>query len=426
MTNPTVVDTTPHPNWDARYERKAITLLAIGFGLVGLDRFIIAPLFPLIAEDLGLTYQDLGLISGVLALTWGLASVWAGNLSDRIGCKRVLVISVIAFSVLVAVSGLATGLVSLLVIRGLMGFAEGGFVPASIVATVRASKPSRVGMTVGIQQMAAPLVGLGLGPIIAIGLLRILPGWEWVFATVALPGFLVAYLIARTIKDDTGPAVAEDEKEPKKIPPPSFREAFRYRNVVFGALAMFCFLSSLHTLAAFMPNYLTDHINLSIDQMGFVFSSLGIGGVLGMIVVPAISDRLGRKVVMSAAMLLAVLALAGVIRTTNPLAISIGLFVLSSMISGVVAITIGPLINGSVPRTIAATATGIVAGLGEIFGGAIAPALAGGLAEAHGIHIIPYVSLSAAALGFVVVVFGLKEPDPAPQAAPLVKGTEPL
>ena len=32
--------------WDTAYEWKAVTLLGLGFGLVGLDRWIIAPLFP--------------------------------------------------------------------------------------------------------------------------------------------------------------------------------------------------------------------------------------------------------------------------------------------------------------------------------------------------------------------------------------------
>jgi hypothetical protein len=40
--------------WETGYEWKAVTLLGLGFGLVGLDRWIIAPLFPAIAADLGL------------------------------------------------------------------------------------------------------------------------------------------------------------------------------------------------------------------------------------------------------------------------------------------------------------------------------------------------------------------------------------
>lgn len=41
-------------NWDRSYEWKAITLLALGFGLVGLDRWMVAPLFPAMMQDLNL------------------------------------------------------------------------------------------------------------------------------------------------------------------------------------------------------------------------------------------------------------------------------------------------------------------------------------------------------------------------------------
>ncbi|MEM7704495.1 MAG: MFS transporter [Pseudomonadota bacterium] len=396
--------------WDKAYELKAVTLLALSFGLVGLDRFIILPLFPLISEDLGLNYQDLGLIAGVLALTWGLAAVITGSLSDRFGYRRVLVTTTIAFSVLVAASGLATGLLTLLLLRGLMGFAEGGFLPASIVATLRAAKPSRSGLMVGLQQMSAPLVGLFLGPIIAIGLLRVLPGWEWVFAMVAIPGFIVAFLLWRVIRD-TVPGSPSNETPLNTSPKASFGTAIKNRNVIFCALAMLGFLSSLHTLSAFMPNYLTDHIGMSIDRMGFVLSSLGAGGVLGMILIPALSDRAGRKRVMVIALIFAVLALFALTRlSSGALAISACLFVVSASISGVVAITVGPFINGSVPPTITATATGIVSGAGEMVGGAFAPAIAGGIAQENGIAVIPYISLIAAVFAIIVVIFGLKEP----------------
>lgn len=43
--------------WDTSYEWKAVLLLSLGFGLVGLDRWIIAPLLPSIMKDLSLNYQ---------------------------------------------------------------------------------------------------------------------------------------------------------------------------------------------------------------------------------------------------------------------------------------------------------------------------------------------------------------------------------
>jgi MFS family permease len=130
--------------WDGAYEFKVVALMTIGFGLVGLDRFIINPLFPVIQKELNLNYQDLGLISGILALAWGLSSAMSGPMSDRYGRKRVLVPAVVMFSLLVASTGLATGLFSLLLIRGLMGLAEGAYVPSSIVATIEASNKWRL------------------------------------------------------------------------------------------------------------------------------------------------------------------------------------------------------------------------------------------------------------------------------------------
>lgn len=393
-------------NWDTSYEFRAITLLAVGFGLVGLDRFIINPLFPVIAEDLGLTYQDLGLISGVLAFTWGFAALFAGKITDRIGSKKVLIISVVLFSILVATSGLATGLISLLVIRALMGLAEGGFVPASIIATVQAAKPSRVGMAVGIQQMAAPFIGLGLGPLVAVGLLMVLPSWEWVFAAVALPGFLVAYLMHRILIDQPVEATA-----PESAPEVSFMDALKIRNILFASVGIIFFLAALHPLGAFMPNYLVDYKGIAMEEMGVIMSGLGVGGVLGMIIIPAISDRIGMKITIAGAMVLTLLAalVIAVLEPTNILMVAC-LFFVSAGASGAIAITVGPFVSASVPPAIAATSTGLVVGIGEMVGGAIAPALAGGLAENMGIHVIPYVSLVSATIGVIIVIVGMKEP----------------
>jgi MFS family permease len=397
-----------HTLWDPKYEFKAVGLLAFAFGMVGLDRFIINPLFPVIAKDLGLTYQDLGFISAVLALTWGIASIFAGRLSDRIGRKKVLIPAVVAFSILVAGSGLATGLTSLLLIRCLMGVAEGAFVPASIVSTVEASKPSRVGLNIGIQQMAAPLVGLGLGPVIAIGMLKIVPNWHWVFGVVAFPGLILAYAMAKVLRNDLpNHAITITGK------PAAWWEVLRYRNVIFNTLGMFCWLSCLIVLSAFMPNYLTDYLKLSIDQMGLVLTGLGIGSFAGMLFLPALSDKLGRKPVILISLAIEIVGLLFLTRIgADPIYLFAVLFVVTFMNAGVVAITVGPLTSDSVPRHLASSATGIVVGLGEVVGGAVAPAAAGIVAQNFGIVNIPYIALGAIVAGFIIAAIGVKEPKP--------------
>ena len=85
-------------NWDTTYEWKAVTLLGLGFGLVGLDRWIIAPLFPFVLDDLGLNLQDQGNIIGALGLAWGVFAVFSGRLSDAIGHRKVLIPAVFLFN----------------------------------------------------------------------------------------------------------------------------------------------------------------------------------------------------------------------------------------------------------------------------------------------------------------------------------------
>jgi len=224
--------TTAPSSWDRAYEFKVVVLMTLGFGLVGLDRFILNPLFPVIQKELHLNYQDLGLISGVLALAWGGASVISGPLSDRYGRMQVMLPAILVFSLLSGVTGLATGLVSMMLVRCLMGLAEGGYVPSSIVATIEASKPSRMGLNIGIQQMAAPFVGLGLGPLIAVALLDVLPSWRWVFVVVALPGLLLAYLIFRVMRHAPVSAVREVQT------PVKFKDIAPLKSVWVTALVM--------------------------------------------------------------------------------------------------------------------------------------------------------------------------------------------
>ena len=94
-------------SWDSSYEWKAVLTLSLAFGLVGLDRFILPPLFPAMMKDLALNYQDLGNLVGALGIAWGVSAVVIGGLSDRLGRRKVLVPAVVIFSLLSVFSGMA-------------------------------------------------------------------------------------------------------------------------------------------------------------------------------------------------------------------------------------------------------------------------------------------------------------------------------
>ena len=139
---------------------KPFCLLGFGFGLVGLDRWIIAPLFPcMVATDtapgcgapgLGLSYQAIGNLVGVLGIVWGIFAAISGRISDSIGHRKILIPAILLFSLMSGLSGMATGLASLIAIRGLMGLMEGSYCPTSFTATAAAAHPSRRGFLQGL------------------------------------------------------------------------------------------------------------------------------------------------------------------------------------------------------------------------------------------------------------------------------------
>ena len=87
------------------------------------------------------------------------------------------------------------------------------------------------------------------------------------------------------------------------------------------------------------------------------------------------------------------------------------LFLISLCCLGLVALLPGPIATESAPVGLVSSAIGIVVGAGEIFGGGVAPSLAGYIAQNYGIQNVLYLALGGVAAG-VLVCFFLKETAP--------------
>jgi predicted MFS family arabinose efflux permease len=380
-------------------EFKAVAVMALGFGLVGIDRFLIATMYPVISRDLHLSYGDIGVITGSLALAWGASALFTGNASDRIGRRTVLVGSLIVFALLIGVSGLAAGLAGLVAVRVVMGFADGAYTPTSIAATIEASAPQRHGLNIGIQQMMLPLCGLGIAPLLVSGLLRLV-NWRWVFLVFVLPGLVLAYAVWRVI-----PAASKTERSPHR-PRSSWqdwRQVLAYRNVPIGGGLMLCWLTCLITTSAFLPNYFVDYLKLPFGQMNLILSAIGLGSTVGTLALPWLSDFVGRKPVMVFSTVGALISLwllqsAG----AGPGPLFCYLFMVHFFNNALITLTVGPLCSESVPPALMATASGVVIAVGELFGGGIAPVAVGQVAQRFGIEHVLWLPIIMMAAGFVL------------------------
>ncbi len=399
---------------DTANERKTLILLGLGFGLVGLDRWIVAPLFPHMMRDLGLDFQQLGSLIGILSVAWGVWAIAMGPVSDRFGRKKMLVVTMVAFSLLSSLSGLAASFGSLMLIRAVMGVAEGAFTPASVAATGEASLPSRRGLNQGLQLSMFSLLGLGFAPIIATQLLRIVPSWHWVFMISAVPGLIVAALIAAMLREHPRNALPYPDPAHAKA---KWSELFRSRNVLLATLAILCAMAGIFVVSAMVPTYLVEVLHLDTQSMGFVVSALGFGGFAGSFCVAGLSDFIGRRpaaviAFVGAAVLLYLFSRTG----ANPQLLFALLFGISVFALGLLGLLSGPIATEAAPLGLVASSVGFVSGTGEIFGGGLAPVIAGFIAQHFGLPATLEFALAGLAGGAVVALF-LTETAPRRRAA---------
>lgn len=388
--------------WDAGYEWRATALLALAFGLVGLDRGVLSPLFAAgMGADLHLTNTHLGMLNGVLGFTWGLSALLFGGVSDRMGRRRVLAPAIVLFSLFSMLSGVVGGFAGLMAVRALMGFSEGPVASVGNAAVVEASHPSRRGLNNGVFQFG---IGAGMGvlaPILATQLLQLM-GWRHVFVIAGVPGLIVAGLAWLTVREAphrSGPAAAEA--------PPALASLFRHRNVVLSMLGLVCAMIGIDVCGAMLPSYLTHDLGFSPQRMGVLMSAIGVGSIVGQFCLPAVSDLIGRRTSALLAFALAPVALWLFIHTggANP-SLLYGLLVgVGAGYTGALALIAGTIAPEAAPVGLISTAIGVSVGAGEIFGGGLAPSLAGYIADAWGLQSTLWFAMSGGVLGIVVSLF---------------------
>lgn len=172
--------TPPDPLEALRARRwRVLAVTGMGAFLGPLDVTVVALALPAIGRDLGLSFSAAIWIQAGYLLTYALALIPAGRLSDQLGRLRVWRIGIGVFAVASLMTALSTTEEWLLSWRAVQGFG-GAMLAATSTALVTAVFPAgERGKALGLNVMALYL-GLSLGPLIG-GLLVDTAGWRWIF-----------------------------------------------------------------------------------------------------------------------------------------------------------------------------------------------------------------------------------------------------
>jgi predicted MFS family arabinose efflux permease len=389
-----------------RYENMLVAILFFTWGTVFLDRMSQLYLAPYFAPEFHLNREQIGTLASVLAIAWAASTFLFGALSDRVGRRPVLIPAVLAFSALSWISGLAHSYHQLLLIRALMGIAEGP-TWSIMTALIEESSPStRRGRNIGLVVSAAALVGLAAAPVLTT---QIASRWGWrsAFFVAGIPGLLAGLLIWRFVKE---PSAGETTTHRK----PSLREyvsILRYRNIWLCCLGATGFMSWLFALNVFAPLYITEVAHQPATTAGFLLGASGLGSFFLGFLLPSLSDRVGRKSVllgMAAASALVPLAFLVPALYAYPLLLAAIVFVANTG-QGIASLVMVLVPTESVPTQFRATSIGLTTLAGEIMGATGAPLLAGALAEKHGLGLTMWLAAGGSAVLFLAALF-VREP----------------
>lgn len=249
---------------------------------------VIAVILPLITTSLGLSLAQAGALASARILMAGVASFPSGFFAD-LASRRNILLGLCLGMIGLGCLGLsaATTFPMLLVFMGLAGFGGGWFHPQSL-AILSAKYRARKAFALGVHDSSANL-GEVAGPL-AIGFLLAFFDWRTTLQIWAIPGLAIGVLYAVF-----GAEGELDAPRPRDYRRAVWDDVLKNRTV-FALVAVSTLRAMGQTaLAAFLPLYLSLHLNLSAAAAGTYMSVLFLFAGIAPAFVGWISDRFGHK-----------------------------------------------------------------------------------------------------------------------------------
>ncbi len=266
-------------------------------------------------QDLGLTEAQLGYVFAAFAAGYAIFQFPGGLIGDRYGPRKTIAAIAIAWTLLTVVTAVIPGeptwsiawtVGALVVVRFMIGAANGPFFPVTIGGTIERWFPaSQWGLPNGLSSTGLTLGAAMTAPLVA-WLMQAF-GWRNALLIVAPTGIIAAIAYWTLVTDDPErhPRMTKaeldfirSERPPaeKPIAEGAWKLVLRDRNVLLIALSYFCMNYVFYLFFSWFFYYLVNVREFSASDAGLFTAAQWILGAVGATVGGFACDLLVRKI----------------------------------------------------------------------------------------------------------------------------------
>jgi MFS transporter, FSR family, fosmidomycin resistance protein len=380
---------------------QVLALIGSGHAVSHFYALALPPLFPLLREQLDVSYAALGLLVTLFNLATGAAQIPAGFLVDRFGARRLLLLGLAIMGAAMTALGFAPSYWLMLVLMAAIGIGNSVFHPADYAVLSASVDRSWLGRAFGIHTFSG-FIGFMIAPGGMIALTALL-GWRGAIAVAGLLAFAVLGAMlacGHLLRDEARKA---DGGHRRAAAPAGARSLLFTAPVLllFGFYLLNAMLTS--GVQSFSVTALNGLHGIDLAFANVILTAFLIAASAGVLLGGMVADHTDRYVLVTVGAFGAIaLMMLGVALLPLPAAVMLGLFVLVGLLQGSVRTSRDMLVRkvtpvGATGRVFAFVMTGLNVG------GAITPVLFGLLLD-HGAPQIVFLLMAVFALAVTAVV----------------------
>lgn len=364
----------------------------IGYSLGTLD----------IMEEFGLSYSSVGLLATITAITGGIALPFAGYLSDKVGCKKLILAGLTILLLGQILFAVAPVYELLLLARVFSGIGVGVLIVAPYTIVVHwFSSSNAVGFGMGTMLSAD-----GVGTLIAtylFGAIMIAVGWRSAISSSAIVIIIILILGWILLKDSP----TFERNETLKLDGKTIKRLLKNRNVISGIIVISALFSVFNLSVYWIPTILMEEAKWGEGAAGFTSSLFPLVGIIGSLAFGTLSDNL---LIRKRFIIIATIGLAmsfiglSIFYVQNSYVMLAILLALAGFFAyGASSVTYA-LVAESVSEKEIGLANGLVIGTGMIVGGSIVPLLIGGVKDYLASYTVGFIVIAAYLILFLIAI----------------------